>query len=62
MSCKFCDGQCACHISPPCSFCTEHIECEVCGQIVCADKTEEGMDIRDGSTISVCPDCMEAAE
>jgi len=62
MSCKFCDGQCACHVSPPCSFCVDHTECEICGQKVCIDKAEEVMDNKDGSKILICPDCLEAAE
>lgn len=55
--CKFCDGGCACHVSPPCSFCVAHIECEICGQQVCEDMTEEIADSLDGTTFKVCPDC-----
>jgi len=58
--CKFCEGQCACHINPPCSFRESHIECEMCGQQVCADKTEEVTDNSDGSKLLICPDCYDA--
>lgn len=59
MTCNFCDGQCACHINPPCSFCESHIHCEICGQLVCADKAVELYDNTDNSSILVCPDCAE---
>lgn len=62
MTCKFCEDQCACHINPPCSFCTDHMECEICGQRVCIDKTEEVINKTDGDKLLVCPDCQEAAE
>jgi len=50
--CKFCEGQCSCHTNPLCGFCTSHIECNVCGQLVCNNKVEEGKDI-------MCPDCCD---
>jgi len=50
--CKFCEGQC--------SFCTSHIECEICGQQVCEDKAEEVTDNSDGSKLLICPDCYDA--
>lgn len=58
--CDFCDGQCSCHINPPCSFCEGHVECELCGKKVCVDKAEEVMNKLDGSKILLCPICFDA--
>ena len=58
-ACKFCEGSCACHINPPCSFCTGHVHCEICDQLVCEDKAVEVQDKSDGSTILICPDCAD---
>ena len=60
--CAFCDGGCACHLNPPCSFCTDHSECEICGQVCCTDKLEELKSQSDGSTILVCPDCVKGVD
>jgi hypothetical protein len=59
MSCSFCEGQCSCHINPPCGFCTSHVECDICGQLVCEDKATEVTNKSDGNKITVCPDCEE---
>ena len=61
MSCNFCEECCYCHINPPCGFCIEHIECEICGQLVCLDKAVEVTDMSDGSKLTICPDCENAA-
>lgn len=60
MVCKFCEKECSCHISPPCGFCTTHVSCDLCGQLVCEDKAIEFQDNTDGSAILTCPDCDEA--
>jgi len=62
MSCKFCECCCSCHINPPCGFHTSHIECELCGQLVCKENAIEIMDKSDGSKIAICPDCDERSD
>jgi hypothetical protein len=62
MSCKFCEGQCSCHISPPCSHCVTHVECEICGQQVCEDKTVLVMHGATEDRAWACPDCAERYE
>ena len=57
MVCKFCEKCCSCHISPPCDFCVEHIECDECGQLVCRDKAEEMTNTTTKETVFMCPDC-----
>lgn len=47
--CNECDGQCTCHIEPPCSFCVEHEECDVCGCVTCEKDEDTGL----------CPTCKE---
>lgn len=59
--CNFCDGQCDCHLNPPCSFHEKHLECEICGQMVCEDNTAELTNTTTGEKILVCPDCEEAS-
>lgn len=59
MMCKFCETCCSCHTNPPCSFCTSHIECEVCGQLVCKDRATIGLNASDGNKIVLCCDCAE---
>ena len=53
MRCKLCDGGCACHISPPCSYCERHGICEGCGSPTCADGDAEGYEA------CVCEACRE---
>lgn len=64
MTCKFCDESCACHINPPCSFCTSHIECDICGQMVCEDKAirVEHPNRMINEPIAICPDCAGDAD
>ncbi len=59
MTCNFCDGQCSCHVNPPCSFCVTHVQCDMCGQVVCEDKVEEVVDKKDGTLLNICPDCAD---
>ena len=55
--CNFCDGQCSCHLNPPCGFCETHEICEVCGQQVSTDTAAHTVDVVDGSERIFCPDC-----
>lgn len=57
MRCNFCEIQCTCHVNPPCSFCVDHVECELCGQLVCESETEEVVNELDGDKFLCCPDC-----
>lgn len=57
MKCDFCEKCCSCHHNPPCHFCTVHIECEVCGAVVCEDKAEEMTSTSDGTEVIMCPHC-----
>ena len=39
--CNNCAKSCACHVGmPPCSYCTDHSECERCGSVTCSDNAE----------------------
>jgi len=60
--CNFCDGQCACHINPPCGFHESHYECEICGQLVCEDKKVILHSNSDNDEIIVCPTCAKDME
>lgn len=51
---------CTCHINPPCSFCTSHVECDICGQRVLEEIAERFVDRSDGSSIYLCPACVVA--
>lgn len=31
------EGCCSCHISPPCGYCTDHSDCEECGELTLSD-------------------------
>ena len=55
--CHFCYGECSCHINPPCFFCEEHVECSICGQLVCLDNA---VTMPDGEMI--CPSCAETTD
>jgi hypothetical protein len=56
VNCKYCEEHCSCHLTPPCSFCVTHIECDVCGGIVCKNEAIELMG-SDGDKIYICPEC-----
>lgn len=55
--CKFCEECCSCHIIAPCSYCIEHVTCDICGEKVCISNATVFTDALDGSSIYVCPDC-----
>lgn len=43
---------CACHINPPCSYCTNTFECDNCGDVY---DTEDGYETEIGF---VCEGCL----
>jgi len=56
MKCKYCEGQCICHVgNPPCSHCEKHLMCDMCGEIFCQD-------LEDIDNPAVCSECMEKKE
>ena len=53
MKCKYCDKHCNCPVSnPPCSFCTDHLACDKCGEVFCQD-------LEDEDDLALCPECLE---
>ncbi len=54
--CRFCEGQCSCHLNSPCSFCVSHITCERCKKVMCK---EYAVEIKGRNSTLVCLDCAE---
>jgi len=59
MNCDFCENCCSCHLNAPCNFCTSHLECAICGQMVCEDNAVELINTSDNDSILVCPNCAK---
>lgn len=60
MRCNECERGCSCHINPPCSFCTDHVECDMgCGKITCEPETIKHPNPFVDEMITVCPSCFE---
>lgn len=38
-------SECSCHINPPCSYCTELKECNICAQIFHPDDADGFIDV-----------------
>ena len=62
MKCDYCGKQCLCHINAPCGFCESHLECEICGKIICESRAITLTDSSDNSSIMVCEECSEEVE
>ena len=50
---------CNCHINPPCSYCMEKVECQLCGKLVHPDETYSLQRTADDVCEPVCGKCYD---